>query len=258
VPHEIAGYLESWEAPWFTSSRIAEDDGALVGFAAAEIDATLGRAWIYGPLVEYLTWDELAERLLDEVMAAVPATISDFELSGDVANVRLARLADRVGFAAGAVHFLLTLDAVGIEQLPPRGAQILSAEHEEAFVELHDALFPRTYYPGKQLLERAARGEQIVLCVIEGDELVGYSAGRSDEDGGYIDFIGVVPRRRGEGHGRTLVVALSRALHARLPAAGVSLTVSSENGPALALYDQLGFVQASRSVGYRRRAESAI
>lgn len=250
---EIAEYLASWDAPWFESSRVAEHDGKIVGFAAAELDESLGRAWIYGPLVDDPEWDGIAEHLFRDVVATMPSTTANLELSGDVANVRLARLADRHGLTAGVVHFVLTLDSLAIELLRAQNVPSLTTEDEDTFVALHDDLFPGTYYPGRQLLTRAAEGKQIILGLVDRGELIGYASGRIDEGGdGYIDFIGVAPPRRREGHGRSLVVTLCHALQ---PVPRVSLTVSEENIGALALYDTLGFERTSSAVGYRRRAE---
>lgn len=257
TPAEIGVYLESWATPWHDKSRVADLDGALVGFAACEPDEKLGRAWIYGPLVAEDEWDAIADHLLTDVMAEAPPAIADFELSGDLANVRLAALAQRHGFAAGVPHFLLTLDATMIAPSAAGGVIPLPREHEHAFVALHDLLFPGTYYSGAQLLERAADGTQTVLALVADGELVGYAAGRLDEAGdGYVDFVGVEPAVRREGYGRALVLALCRTLGDDHPIGRVTLTVSSENGAALALYDDLGFRRESSSVGYRLRPDS--
>jgi ribosomal protein S18 acetylase RimI-like enzyme len=185
----------------------------------------------------------------------VPDSVGDHSLAGDVANARLAAFAARHGFAAGGTHHLLSLPAAGIDRLPAVGAAAISPEHREAFLELHTELFPDTYYSGSQLLEQAGSEQAIVLGFVSDRELVGYAAGRIDEGGdGYIDFVGVAPTRRREGHGRTLVAGLSRALRERQPISRVGLTVGDENAAALALYDALGFERASSGVGYRRRA----
>jgi ribosomal protein S18 acetylase RimI-like enzyme len=256
TPEEIAALLASWGSPWFASARLVERRGAIVGFAAAELDESLGRAWVHGPLVGDSAWDELADELFRELLAIAPPAIEDFELLGDVANVRLARLAERHGFTAGAVNHVLGLDATGIQRLPNLSAPGLSSEHERAFVELHDTLFPATYYPGPTLLERSARGESVIVAIADSVSLIAYAAGQIDEVGaGYIDFVGVAPEKRREGRGRTVVVALTRALDDRQRIPSVRLVVSSTNEPALALYDSLGFERVSSMVGYRRRPE---
>ncbi len=188
----------------------------------------------------------------------MPRAVEDHELAGDVANERLAAFASRHGFRTGGVHHLISLAASHIERLPESDIRTIRPEHRQAFLELHAELFPGTYYSGSQLLGQADSDQVAVLGLVSGDELVGYAVGRIDEgESGYIDFVGVVPTRRREGHGRALVAAISRALRARQPISRVSLTVSGENVAALALYDALGFERTSSAFGYRRRPEPA-
>jgi ribosomal protein S18 acetylase RimI-like enzyme len=255
---EIAALLASWATPWPTTARIAERDGTLVGFAAADLDEATGRAWVHGPLVDDPEWESVADALLREVVDAAPPGIDDFELVGDVANVRLAALADRHAFTAGEVHHLLTLDRAGIRSLPTLEAAPLARELEDDLVALHDSLFPATYYPGRTLLERAARHESEIVIVAEAGSLVAYGAGQIDEVGaGYVDYVGVPPQQRRRGRGRTAVVALIRALRARRDIPYARLVVAGSNVGALALYDSLGFTRTSSMVGYRRRPEVA-
>ena len=227
-----------------------------MGFIGVELDESLSRVWIHGPVVGAPDWDSFADALLAALHDAVPAMASkDHELAGDVANARLAALATRHGFVGGTVHYVLALDAARIGALPVSSVPLVELAHEQAFLELHDQLFPGTYYSGRQLLDQAARGDADVLGLVRGDQLVGYVAGRIDEGGvGYIDFLGVSSSNRRQGHGVVLVAAISRAFAERGPIAAVRLTVSSENSAALALYDRLGFVRTSSAVGCRRPA----
>lgn len=173
-------------------------------------------------------------------------------------NARLAGFAARHGFVAGKVHHVLSRDVLGIDELPASAVPPLEPACEEAFLELHEQLFPNTYYSGQQLVDQAASGDAVVLGLVDHDTLVGYVAGRIDERGdGYVDFVGVAPGSRRRGHDATLVAAVSRALAERGPIREIRLTVSSENAAALALYEALGFARVSSAVGYRRRAEHA-
>ncbi len=259
TPQEIAAWLESWEPAWHRSSRVTDGDVGLSGYIGAELDESLGRCWIHGPLVAEAPWEETAAELFEALLTdVVPRSIEDHELAGDVANERLAAFASRHGFRTGAVHHLISLAASDIERLSASHISTIRPEHRQAFLALHSELFPGTYYSGSQLLEQADSDQAAVLGLVSGGELVGYAAGRIDEGGnGYVDFVGVVPARRREGHARALVSALCRTLLARKPIERVSLTVSGENVAALALYDALGFERTSSAIGYRRRPEPA-
>jgi ribosomal protein S18 acetylase RimI-like enzyme len=253
-PAEVAALLESWDDPWWEGARVFERGEGIAGFAAAEVDERQGRAWIHGPFVGDRQVTSVADELLDALISSLPAAVDDLELLGDVANVRLGELATRFGFTAGTVNHLLTLDAAGIRRLPALDAPPLEPRLTAAFVDLHDSVFPGTYYPGETLVDRFASGESVVVAVAERGSLVAYAAGQIDENGrGYVDFVAAAPDHRRRGHGRLVTVALVRALDARGPVPAVRLTVASTNDAALDLYHSLGFTRASSMVGYRRR-----
>lgn len=260
TPDEVAALLAAWETPWAETAYVCERQSRIVGFIGAELDDSLSRVWIHGPLVVDPDWDEVADELLAALETGVASLVrKDQELAGDVANERIASFSARHGFAAGKVHDVLSLTASGIARLLAPALPPILAEHEEAFLALHDEVFPGTYYSGRQLLDLAARDEVLVLGLVDDDQLAGYAAGRIDEGGtGYIDFVGVATSLRRQGHGTTLVAAMCHALATRAPIEKVALTVSSENAAALALYDALGFVRTSSAVGYRRRPEPRI
>ena len=255
---DVRALLESWERPWVDTSVVAEQSGRLTGFLGAELTDSAVRVWLHGPAVVDPDWDAVADELLAALLARFPEMGNrEQELVGDAANARLATFAKRHNFVAGAVHHVLELPATAIEGLPAAPAVPLGADDERALAKLHDELFPGTYYSAHELLEQAARGDAVVLGLVEPSVLTGYVAGRIDEAGeGYIDFVGVSGDDRRRGYGAALVGEISRALAKRAPITKVGLTVSTGNTAALALYDRLGFTRASSAVGYRRPAET--
>ena len=260
TPGEVAALLASWEKPWFQTSLVAERGGRLAAFLGAELADSANRVWLHGPIVRDPAWDEIADDLLASLGRAIPeVSEKEQELAADAANARVAAFAARHDFVAGKVHDVLELPAQSFAALPVAGALALEPADHEAFAHLHDELFPGTYYSADELLDQAARGDALIVGVVHARELVGYAAGRIDEAGdGYIDFVGVSPTHRGHGHGGTLVASVTRALATRAPIAKVSLTVSTENAAALALYRRLAFTKASSAVGYRRPPHTAL
>jgi ribosomal protein S18 acetylase RimI-like enzyme len=66
--------------------------------------------------------------------------------------------------------------------------------------------------------------------------------------GSELAAVGILPEFRGQGLGRVLTLQLLD----KCPGPRVTLTVVSDNDPALALYDDLGFtVQGTESVWHR-------
>jgi ribosomal protein S18 acetylase RimI-like enzyme len=250
-PGEIAAELEGWEGRWHERCLVAEREGRMVGFVGVGVDLELGRSWIHGPFTEDDDWVLLADDLLERIIEI--AGVEALELVGDAANERLGELAARHGFAQGRRSLTLEIGRDAVSRLPPVTVPPLDEPHRDAFVALHEELFPRTYYSGRQLAEQHARGEAVVLTLVEDASVVGYAVGRAKSPSeGYVDFLGVAGDARGAGCGRRLAVAICRHLFEDARRSRVSLTVYEDNAPALAVYDRLGFTCAAAMVVYRR------
>ncbi len=185
-----------------------------------------------------------------------PAAVTSSVLSADVAHHLMAALAERLGWPAELNHVLFaTATTIGSWPAEVAVTTVRSAVASdlEAIRPLHDGEFPATYFSASEVVERAGRGEQVVLVAEhDGGGVCGYVAGRIDPDGdGYVDFLAVAPETRRTGVGGALVRAVSRAL---LPASStrrISLTVQDIRAGARAFYESLGFEVETSIVGYR-------
>jgi ribosomal protein S18 acetylase RimI-like enzyme len=226
-----------------------------------EWDEDLGRGWIVGPwaLGDGDAWTASAVALLDAALVDLPPTVTRYEMSGDVANRRLADLAASRGWTATEPSHVLVADAAVVAAWPAGGdepgAALRAAAPDDvgAIAALHDADFPDTYASAAQLVEGQLDGSRVVL--VAGDDhggVAGYAAGEIHDDGeGFIDFVAVDPAARGAGVGRQLVVAITRQLLDRSSLGRVCLTVQDHRRPARTLYDRLGFRPDGSLIAYR-------
>ena len=96
------------------------------------------------------------------------------------------------------------------------------------------------------------------LVALDGDTVAGYVGSQSVLDQADMMNIAVHPDYRRQGIGRDLVLALSDALKEK-GIRGLMLEVRASNAPAIALYEQLGFVQIGlRPNYYRNPKENAL
>ena len=96
------------------------------------------------------------------------------------------------------------------------------------------------------------------LVALDGDTVAGYVGSQSVLDQADMMNIAVHPAYRRQGIGRDLVLALSDALMEK-GICGLMLEVRQSNAPAIALYEQLGFVQVGlRPNYYRNPKENAL
>lgn len=259
----IRAELDALSPDWRTTIRVVHGpSGALVGASLAEWDETTGRAWLHGPWVvgsddEWARW---APSLYDAAARQVPAAVADREMSGTVANERLAALAAGLGWTPTVTNFAYVLDGAAADALVGAGGsdgvRTVTGADLPSIDPLHEAEFPATYFSAAQLVERATSGEQVVL-VAEGVDgaFAGYIAGRVQPDGeGYIDFVAVDPASRGTGVGRRLITGLVRRVLPATTTGRVSLTVQEHRAPARALYESLGFRVDLAFRGYRNRS----
>jgi ribosomal protein S18 acetylase RimI-like enzyme len=257
----IVAELGGLKPSWATTARVLRDGTRIVGVVIAEWDDDLGRAWILGPWVldDGEGWMAGAATLLDAALAQPPSTVTRYEMSGDVANRRLAELAASRGWTPTEPHHLLVADAAVVAAWPAGGgrqtASLRAASRDDigAIAALHDVEFPDTYASAMQLVDGQLDGSRIVLVADDGHGgVVGYVAGEVHNDGeGFIDFVAVDPAARGAGIGRDLVMTVTRRLLDRSRLGRVGLTVQDHRTPARNLYERLGFRSDGSLVAYR-------
>lgn len=239
---------------WPEQALVAVENGRLVGATFAEVDVDLGRSWIYGPWVPGEAWHELALPLLEAAIASCPAQVTRHEICGDVANVRLAALADSLGWTASVPNHVFRVNAEVAAAWPADDARVRAPRLDDFddVEPLHLAEFPDTYLTTRQMLADGVSGELIVaVSEAEDGRFLGYGSGRVQPEGsGYLDFIAITPDARGTGAGLGLLATICRWIIEAAPQRDVNLTVQHHRAPAIALYRGLGFELETTIVGY--------
>ncbi|MFT3833148.1 MAG: GNAT family N-acetyltransferase [Micropruina sp.] len=249
--------LEELGDAWPGSALVATDSGGrIVGATVTDLDLELGRSWIHGPWVAEAHWDALARPLLESAIACCPSGVDQHEISGDIANRRMAALAADLGWTASVPNHVFVAKLADAANWPADDPRVRAPRGDDfATIDpLHAAEFPNTYLTTRQMIDEGITGERITVVSEAGGELLGYAAGRVQPDGsGYLDFIAVKPEARGTGAGRGLLATVSRRILAAAPLHDVNLTVQDHRAPAIALYRALGFTLETTIVGYSSR-----
>ena len=95
---DIRASLAECLVPTAEGFRLAYEGNRLVGVFGLDADPEIGRAWLFGPLVEHEDWHTIADQLYADVLALIPVDIRDYDLFCDVQNIRLEAFAARHGF----------------------------------------------------------------------------------------------------------------------------------------------------------------
>ena len=247
----IRAELDALEPPWSETARIVRRaDGSIAGAVMTEVDADLGRAWIYGPWVAAdHDWDEHARALLDAALEQCRGV--EAECLPELANTRLVALVEACGWRPSSnVHHAVVVAAGTVARwrgTDPVGMRPALEADIDAIRRVHDVEFPDTHTPADRLLAKM----NVIVATHDG-VVCGYAAGRIQPDGeGFIEYLGVDPLYRRRGIGRDLVVALTRELMAASSKGEVALSVDDDRAPARGLYASLGFEAVTSFVAFR-------
>jgi ribosomal protein S18 acetylase RimI-like enzyme len=118
----------------------------------------------------------------------------------------------------------------------------LESSFYDAFIGLHDSIFPDAYVSGKDILASLAKDRR-VLCITCGDALAGYGVIKKAEGSkrAVIEVLGVDKAERGKGLGKALLLAMLQSVFDDQKTEAADLVVEKVNDRALGLYLSCGF-----------------
>ena len=107
--------------------QLAYDGDQLVGVFGVDADPEIGRAWLFGPLIEHADWQSLADELYAASMKIISDGISEQDLFCDIQNLNVAAFAERHGFPLRSENAVVTLERMDYKKLAyPTKARSLS------------------------------------------------------------------------------------------------------------------------------------
>ncbi|MBI5958943.1 MAG: GNAT family N-acetyltransferase [Chloroflexi bacterium] len=248
---DIEHGLQDITPPLTETFRLVFDQGELVGVLGAEYDAEINRAWLYGPLIDHPEWHVLADRLYEQVCGLIPSTIGEYEIFCDAENRNCQLFSARHGFRQHGDHAIYSLPRT--RPIPAGAAAAWEPCYFEQFDALHKQAFPHAYYTSQQIIEKLDDHTRLWLAAANGD-LQGYVFGKTDPEAnaGYIDFIAVDERYRGQHIGKTLLAAAIGEMFSNPAVQKVDLTVNASNVAAVRLYDSFGFERERTMRAFRK------
>ena len=228
----IRAELDVLQPAWTETARIVRaDDATIFGAAVIEWDAPAGRSWVQGPWVagDDDVWTLHVPSLLDATLTQLPANVHRMELSGEVANTRLAALAAQRGWRPSGVHHALIADDATIASWAPAAGAITSCAWPTTATSTTSWCSTTRSSLVLTLRPRLIAEQTTIVAVGADGTVAGYAAGQVHPDGeGYVDYVAVNPAARGLGIGRVLVVDLARRLLDLSPTHQVALVVDDD------------------------------
>lgn len=220
----------------------------LVGAFGAEFDETLGRAWLWGPFAE----DEAtADALFAHLLASLPPTINQILHSYlHIENKAGNAFYRRHGFGEPKIALVYIAPRPEVVVRPPELLPECSPAQAAALAQLHDTIFPHTFYSGQDIWAKVDETNKVFVWA-NGEEVMGYLYAKVDESSGegYVEFLGVSEGARRQGVGKRLLTTAVFWLFHKQQVPQISLNVHGDNANARSLYESAGFRLAYTGVG---------
>lgn len=226
---------------------IATEENKLIAVLGYEPDFERGLAELWGPFIKNSDWVNTAQELWQSLIESFPKEIKSVSIFPDELNQNYSKFADTIGFKNKKKHCILKCKKDGWKYCERTALPEINNIFSNSFTELHDKLFPGTYYSGANILDRLDEKSK-VFFISENHDLSGYIYVESEEEfgDGYIHFIGVKESERGKGIGKHLLKSGVNWLFTSENINALELCVDSSNSAALKLYESVGFVITNR------------
>ncbi|EPY07356.1 GCN5-like N-acetyltransferase [Paenibacillus alvei TS-15] len=237
-----------------TSFVVAYEHERIFGALGFDIDLERGVAEVWGPFIdEDSKWDEIAHQLWEAGMKQLGGKVPIFYCFYNEENKRALQFATDVQAEFLHKHLVLKCSRSAFSYAPAHTLREITPEYVNAFITLHDATFPNTYYSGEEIISRLQDDHRIFVAVDHQQRLLGYVYVEADCDTqeGNIEFIAVSPQAQGQGLGTSLMQEALRFLLIEKAIDEISLCVQEENEKAISLYKKAGFQQKHRLLFYK-------
>jgi ribosomal protein S18 acetylase RimI-like enzyme len=262
---EVTEELTRLRPDWAGGAVVAVgSSGTLRGVLSTDVNAELGRGWLYGPFVDVPSghpaapnaWDTTADALYAAVTQLPGLSgIADLDLYGHVAHRQLADFAQRHGFVGARPTRIFVLKGAELRSLLAKDVdkvEPLDPSVHDQLTTLYEKTFPNRNRSADQLIHG---GEHTIVTLKQGEgRLAGFAAGYAQEGEYLVDYVAVDPEMRCVGVGGTVVRGLLRELDARFGAhRQAAAVVAIDNTASTAMFTRLGFQVELELVSYRRK-----
>lgn len=224
------------------SFLVAYDQKNIVGAIGMDADLAGGEADIWGPFVtdENL---EVGQELWNKLLLKIPQEINSCSFFINKNNLFAKKIAMQNKAHYSGTDLVLNIKRSIFSEEIITTSKKIEKEYYGSFVNLHDEIFPKTYFNSDSILNRLNSNNN--LLVIKGNEsdIKGYVyiEATPEHKEGNIEYIAVSPEFRGQGVGKTLIIDALNKLFSYPSIDEITICVSCKNTAAISLYKSVGF-----------------
>ncbi len=248
---EEAGILDEMamlEVPFEESFTVAWDGDLLVGVLGADLALERDRAWLWGPFIAGVDWQETADLLYNHFLTRIAYDASQLYQFLNIANEQGRAFYQAKGFEETKISHVYQAHPPATAHSEPFPE--ITPPQWRSFIALHEATFPTTYFNGRQIIERLGK-ENKVFVQADGEDVFGYVYANVEPTEGFIHFLAVREEARGQGIGKGLLMTAVSWLFNKQKVPQIGLVVDDENN-ARQLYERCGFGLLFSGVGLKK------
>ncbi|MBT2689581.1 GNAT family N-acetyltransferase [Bacillus sp. ISL-47] len=209
----------------------------ITGFLGMDADQEKGTAELWGPFIKEIEHGEL---LWNKAISNFKGKLHTCYLFADIANLAVSKFAEKIGFTLQSSQTYMELKEKQNQAL--KEINLIAPDQYSDFKNLHDTIFPNTYYSGKEIIEKINDKQKLYTAADE-HGLKGYLYAEYNPEGkeGSLEFVGVKETCRHAGIGRQLLDMAVSDLFFHHGALVIKLCAGTTNEKALSLYKKAGF-----------------
>ncbi|GAK09804.1 acetyltransferase, GNAT family [Geomicrobium sp. JCM 19038] len=239
------------DLPFEESFVVAYKENAIVGALGLDIDLPRGVADVWGPFIHEEEMG-LAVELWNQLIQNVPKEVSKFSFFINKENTFVKQFAiDRKGIERGSDLVLQrTRESFSKQEVQ---VEPYMNPYCDSFSDLHNQLFPNTYYDGQTIHNRLNDDNQLIVVTENESTIQGYvyfeASPKHSE--GTIEYVGVAEAFRKQGVAKRLIRCALNELFSYESINEITICVEADHQAAIALYQSVGFEVKYQLLSYQ-------
>ena len=251
-PVEVEKALTDFDFPLEVSFSLLQRDDQIYGALGFDIDLENKQAEVWGPFISSNDWVTDAQTLWKNSLKKLPKSLNSFHFFYEKKNSRAVDFAYMLGAKKNLSHFILCLKKENFLRENLEGYMEIKSNDFLSFSQLHDSLFPKGYFSGKQILKKLSPYHKVFI-VKQNLNCIGYIYVEvvPEFSEGKIHFFGVEEKYRKQGLGSKLLKIGINWIFQFMKINEISLCVDDTNLNAIKIYKDVGFNEIHRCLHLR-------
>ena len=222
---------------------LAIDEQEIVGAIGLDIGETGNDAEVWGPFIKINEGTEQILEVIWQELLKHHNDIKNFSFFINEENVIGQKFMQMFGAKCTGNHQILLLKKENFQVENLMHSTLFNSYYFEAFVELHNTVFPNTYYNANDIVNRLNTENELLVLANEDYTIKGYVYIEVDceHHEASIEYIAIAPQFQGQGLGTELLKIAMDRVFTEHQIEEVQLCVDSNNSRGINLYIAAGF-----------------